>query len=200
VNSSPDSLISLGVVGKRRGLAGELRFKCWNAASTTLDDVTAVTLRSKDGRETRREIEALTWSEPGYGFVRFRGVTDANGAEALLGHEICVSRADLPRLEDGEHYHFDLVGLTAFDESGAELGPVTRVIAYPSVDCLVVEATDGDREVPMVPPYLVSIDVPSRKFVVGEWTDLEVIKRAPEVVEEPDEADDPAVSPEEDPA
>ena len=42
MNSSPDSLISLGVVGKRRGLAGELRFKCWNAASTTLDDVTAV--------------------------------------------------------------------------------------------------------------------------------------------------------------
>lgn len=175
MNTALDTLVALGVVGKRRGLAGEVRVKCWNPASDALEAARAVVLRDAAGGERRMRVLSFSWTEPGHAVMRLEGIASAEAADAVRGHAVLVERATLPALEEGEYYHVDLVGLAAVDASGAELGKVTAVIDYPSVDCLLVEASDGLREVPMVAPYFVRVEMGARRVVVAEWSDLDLV-------------------------
>ncbi len=92
--------------------------------------------------------------------VRFEGVDDRNGAEALRG---CVLTADpLGDASDGELWVHDLVGAEVRDRAGAPLGVVTAVEANPAHDLLVLE---GGALVPIVfvvscEAGVVTVDVP----------------------------------------
>ena len=53
------------------------------------------------------------------------------------------SRADAPKLADGEYYQFELLGLLVEDESGKELGRITEVIETGANDVYVVTDAKG---------------------------------------------------------
>lgn len=160
-------MIALGRIERAVGLRGELRVRLYNPASRTLARDTAVTLRAgAPSTETESRIESVRYTADA-AVVALRGVADRDAAEALRGAEVCVARASLPALEDGEHYHVDLVGLGVVDERGAKIGVVTEVLAYPSVDALVVRAgDDAIAELPIVPDVVLRVDVAERVVVV----------------------------------
>jgi ribosomal 30S subunit maturation factor RimM len=58
--------------------------------------------------------------------------------------------------------------------AGAVLGEVVDVLSYPSIDCLLVRSADGDREVPMVEPWLVDVDLESGRVTVAQVEDIPV--------------------------
>jgi 16S rRNA processing protein RimM len=81
--------------------------------------------------------------------VRFEGVTDRPGAEALRGIELTADVSELP-LDDGEFWPDDLIGLAAEDPGGSPLGSVVDIVYGPQ-DRLVVETPEGNRvEVPFM--------------------------------------------------
>jgi 16S rRNA processing protein RimM len=92
---------------------------------------------------------------------------------------VCVPRAALPTLEEGEYYLVDLVGLSARDPAGEVIGRVHDVIAYPSVECLVMQCGDVWREVPDLPRYVLEVHVREGYVVVDHLDELEPVK-APE--------------------
>lgn len=65
-------------------------------------------------------------------------------------------------LGEDEYREKDLIGLTAFDESGVELGIVSQVLPSPGQDLLVI----GETLVPMVKEFVVSIDLAKRIIVL----------------------------------
>ena len=66
-------------------------------------------LETEDGAR-HLEIESLRAAKDDF-IVRFRGVTDRDGAEALRNVNLYVERDKLPAPDDGEFYHADLIGL-----------------------------------------------------------------------------------------
>ena len=148
--------------------------RLFNPGSPLLLDQPRVLLRraGTDGTEPRRLEHARAMGEDA--IVLLEGVRTREQANALRGFELCVERSALPPVEEGEHYHVDLVGLRVRREDGAPVGEVVEVIAYPSVDCLRVRASDGkgDLEVPMLDQWLVSIDAEAGEVVVGDTDDL----------------------------
>ena len=104
---------------------------------------------------------------------------DRNGAEALRGQALEVSRADFGSLEPGEHLVRDLVGCEVFDGL-RRVGVVRDVVALPSVDCLQVERGDdagaGELLVPMVADAVRAVDVDGRRVDV----DLAFVEPGPE--------------------
>jgi len=81
--------------------------------------------------------------------VRFEGVADRPGAEALRGIELTADASELA-LDDGEFWPDDLIGLSAVDPAGSPLGSVVGIVYGPQ-DRLVVETPDGIRvEVPFM--------------------------------------------------
>lgn len=75
--------------------------------------------------------------------ARLEGLNDRAAAEALRGSLVEVARSALPLLEEGEYYHADLIGLSAFDREGKAIGTVVAVENYGAGDLLDVEQADG---------------------------------------------------------
>jgi len=77
--------------------------------------------------------------------LQIDGVDDRSAAESLRGGLLKVEEEDLAPLPEGQYYHFQLVGLEVFTESGERLGEVKEVL--PTGGNLVLIVHDGLREV-----------------------------------------------------
>jgi 16S rRNA processing protein RimM len=166
-------LVALGVITKPHGVRGQVRVRPHNPATATLGSLDAVTLRAPDGSLRQLGVEAVggTADAP---ILTLTGVHDRDAADALRGSEVCVPRPALPPPGPDEWYVADLIGLKVRDAQGTVLGEVQDVASYPSIDCLRVRSADGVREVPMVEPWLVSVDLAAGEVRVGPWHDLPV--------------------------
>ncbi|OWQ88759.1 ribosome maturation factor RimM [Roseateles aquatilis] len=56
------------------------------------------------------------------------GVSDRNGAEALKGARIFVSRSTFPEPDADEHYWIDLIGMSVVNKDGTVLGEVIDLL------------------------------------------------------------------------
>lgn len=169
---SPDSLVAVGAIIKPHGIRGEVRIHAHNLDSPLWDEAEPLVLRFPDGdREVAVEMLRVV---PGKHLVaRLAGVGTREGAEALRGVEVLVPRARFEALEEDEFYLVDLIGLRA-RRDGVEVGMVEDVFEYPSVACLKVRSDDGVREVPLVEPWVVDVDVDAGFVEVGPWDDVPV--------------------------
>ncbi len=150
--------IPVGLVGTPKGLRGALRLRPHNVAIASLRAGVAVRV-SREGLGTR-SFEVASFVRDGSGWtLNLATVVDRTGAEALVGAEVAVRRGDLPPLGEGEYYHCDVPGCVVYDAAGERVGEVLRVIAYPSVDALLVRTADGEVEVPVTEVHVASLDV-----------------------------------------
>jgi 16S rRNA processing protein RimM len=87
------------------------------------------------------------------------GVTDRNSAGGLKGKDLLVRACDAAPLEDGEFWAHDLVGMSAVDEDGRELGEVTEVICRAAQDLLVLaDGAGAEFRVPFVEEFVMDVD------------------------------------------
>ena len=164
--------VRLGYVAGTHGLRGDVRVKQHNEASELLFDLAEVVLR-RDADLAVYELASVRGAGKGL-LVHFVGVDSIEAADDLRGAELCVARSGLPELEAGEYYHVDLEGLAAYDSSGVQVGVVERVCEYPASRVLRVRGEHGVWEVPMIEPYLLSVDVQGGRIVVDRLEDLDI--------------------------
>lgn len=152
----------VGRVGHAHGVKGEV------SVEVRTDDpdrryAPDVVLGSERGPLTVRTVR----EHKGRLLVRFDGVEDRNGAEALRGILLTVDAATAGETEDGEWWDHDLVGLAAVTTDGTPLGTVTDVVHVPGAPLLAIEGTDG-REllVPFVAAIVPEVDVAGGRLVV----------------------------------
>lgn len=169
---SQGQLVELAAVVRAHGLRGELLVKPFNPESTLLASAERVLLKARDGALQEREVTAVR-PHGALLLVSLRGVDSKDQADALRGQRVCVPRAQLPPLAEGEYYLMDLVGLRAYTREGAELGRVEDVIEYPTVHCLVLTSEDGVREVPNLERYVLELDLQNARVVVDHLDEIE---------------------------
>ncbi len=163
----PARWIPVGVIGRPKGLQGMLWLRPFN------DDIAALrvglTVRVKRDGLGEKTLTIAAIHEAGKGMsVSFVGALNRDAAEALVLAELSVRRGELAPLGEGEFYHCDLPGSAVHDASGAVVGEVVEVIAYPSVDALLVRGPKGDREVPIADGHVESIDAEAGVVVLAE--------------------------------
>jgi 16S rRNA processing protein RimM len=151
--------LSAGRVGRAHGLDGSF-FVTWPRPALL---VLGAALRIGD-REHAIVRRAGTDAKP---IVRLEGIDSREAVEAVRGADLLVARAAAPPLEADEYWPEDLEGCLVAD-GDREVGVVTRLIGYPSVDVLEVERPDGgDLLVPMVRDAIRSVDVAARRIDVS---------------------------------
>ncbi|HEX5655978.1 MAG TPA: ribosome maturation factor RimM [Polyangiales bacterium] len=173
-----EELVELAAVVRGHALAGELVLKVFNPESDLVASLRELMLRSPTGEITRYKVRSSRGAKEG-ALVTLEGVTTRDAADALRGHVVCVERATLPALEDGEYYIVDLPGLAVHDTGGQKIGYVEDVIEYPSVAALVVVVEGIVREVPDLPRYLLEVRVADGYVVVDNLEELEPVPLAP---------------------
>ena len=144
--------VLLGAVIGAHGIKGEVRVKTFTLTPDALGAYGPLT--TDDGR--RLLIGALRAAKPGEAVVRFEGVADRNGAEALKGRQLFVPREALPAPEPDEFYHADLIGLAVEDTSNTALGRVRALHNFGAGDVMEIETPSGATE---FVPFSVVLDV-----------------------------------------
>lgn len=138
-SDNPDRFVSRAVVfgrPERVGLAG-----------ARLPEQVRLTIRSVRGDDD-------------FPIVAFAEVSDRDAAEALRGYVLEVPGDDLPELEEGEYYPFDLIGLEVRDGEGARWGRVIDAVETPAHALLAVvadadgRATSSERSAEILVPFV----------------------------------------------
>jgi 16S rRNA processing protein RimM len=100
--------------------------------------------------------------------VEFAGVLDRDIAEELRGVLLCVDSATVARSEDPDEFgDHELVGLTAVDVAGGQLGEVVRIDHAPAADLLILRRPDGRTAmVPFVKAIVPEVDLAAGRVVL----------------------------------
>lgn len=157
-------VIEIGYVARPHGVRGELRVVTHDPASTTLLDVDAIEIDGAPYRiEHARQVQ-------GAFLVRLAGLGDRNRAEALRGKRVAVDRALIP-LAEGEVFLADLVGCAVVREDGSAYGTIAA-IETGAQDRLVIHDGDVERLLPLVPAFVLDVDLEQGRVVVAPPEDL----------------------------
>jgi 16S rRNA processing protein RimM len=131
--------LEVGRIGRAHGLRGDV----------VITPVTNVSERFAKGStlwvDDRELVIAASRPNQHRFVVRFAGVDDREGADALRGK--LVEAEALPEPPDGGLWVHELIGSEVRDRTGVSVGHVVSVEANPAHDLLVL---DGGALVPMV--------------------------------------------------
>ena len=131
--------ICVAKIGAAHGVHGAVRL--W----TFTEDPFAVKrygpLSTKDG--TRRFEIATARGAKGHLVATLKGVTTRDEAERLNGLELYVAREKLPKADEGEYYHADLIGLAAVTEAGEPIGRLIAIHNFGAGDIIEIAPTQG---------------------------------------------------------
>jgi 16S rRNA processing protein RimM len=125
----PDDLVQVGHILDAWGVKGWFKVQAYSNQADALFAAKRWFLKGTGPKPGQRVLKVLSMREHGEGLVaNADGVVDRNGAEALRGFEVWISRADFPRAGDGEYYWVDLIGLDVVNREGQALGRVIGLI------------------------------------------------------------------------
>jgi 16S rRNA processing protein RimM len=166
--------VALAAVAGTHGLRGGLRVKPHNPDSELLFELPELALRL-NGQLQLHEVAELRAGGKGL-LLQLKEIRTIEQAETLRGAELCIPRALLPALAEGEYYYTDLEGLAVLTPSGESVGVAEGVREYPASHVLRVRAATGYWEVPLREPYLVAVEVAQGRIVVDQLEDLDLEK------------------------
>lgn len=153
-----DRPVTLAAIIGAHGIGGEVRLKLF---AETVESLARHKVVEVGGRELTLQSVKAGGGTP---IARFAEISDRNGAEALRGQLLTVSRSALPALEEGEYYHADLIGLSCESAEGEPLGTVVGVENFGAGDIVEIERPDGKRA--MVPFRPGIADLAEGKIVI----------------------------------
>ncbi len=182
--------LELGFVSRAHGLRGEVAIRAFDPGSETLDSVDRILVRTRSGEERVMVLEAVR-PTPKEDIVALEGVDSRTAAEALVGATVFVFREDLEPPAEGEFFQGDLVGLTAVDESGAELGCVEELWATGEVPNLVIRAKGRpELVVPFADEFVPAVDIAAGRIVIRPPEYVEVGRPGPGAAKEGEDPGD----------
>ncbi len=100
--------------------------------------------------------------------LRFEGVTDRSGAEALR-NTLLIAEIDPEELPEGEDEYYDhqLIDLDVVTKDGVEVGRITEISHLPSQDLFIVERPDGTEVlIPFVGEIVTEIDLEEQRALI----------------------------------
>ena len=162
--------IPVGRVLSTRGVQGEIRFRYYNESESNLCSYAAF-FADCDGQKVELRPDRVQ-AQRGYFLIRFGELETPGSVSFLVGKELFVREEDLPKLNEGEYYEYQLIGLKVMNEHDDFVGHVMEVIHTKANDVLVIQ---GEREmlIPMQEEFVLGIDVDSASIRIAEGAFIE---------------------------
>jgi 16S rRNA processing protein RimM len=156
--------VHLGHVSGVFGVRGELRLFLHNPQTALFSEPAPVFLLLPDGSWQRRTL--VIRSGAGKRILgKLEGVHSPEAAEAYIGAELLIDRAELPRLPEGEHYLAQLIGTPVVNASGEALGTLSDIVTG-EVDMWVIDGPEGEeRFLPALKALILAVE-PGVKITV----------------------------------
>ena len=157
----------VGVIASTHGLQGEVNVFPTTEDPNRFKKLKKVTLHTQRGEEIELDVQSARFFKK-FVIVKFKQYNNINDVEKFRGCELTIDRKDAIKLEPGEFYCADLMGLSVVDEDDKLLGTVTDIIQTGAND--VYEMTkDGSEEkiyIPAIKDCVKKIDLENKKITI----------------------------------
>ena len=161
-----DDLLAIGRIAGVHGIKGSLKIFSYAETLAGVQEDESILIRHPSGD---KRIYRINWIRPHKkGFLlNFREVTDRDHAEELVGSELLINKHDLPVLEDGDYYWFDLIGMSVYDDENRFIGRLESIIETGSNDVYVVKDENGTETlIPALVSVVLDVDVKNQTMRV----------------------------------
>ncbi|MEM0962519.1 MAG: ribosome maturation factor RimM [Bacteroidota bacterium] len=173
--ADPDRLLLMGRVGKTHGVRGEVKVMPETDDPERFGELGQVYLGESAEAARRVDIEGVRFQYPKGRVVpllALAGIDTLDAAEELRGQRLFADPDDLPKLEAGEAYLHDLIGLAVYlvDEQGNEADEPVGTVRdlYDGAQLLFGIDRPGLGEVllPDVDEFVIRLDMEAKRLYV----------------------------------
>ncbi len=99
--------------------------------------------------------------------LTLRGVSDRDQAEGLRGMQVRVIFQEAAPLGEHEYYHWQILELPVYLESGERLGKVVQILETGANDVYVVQQEDGaELLLPAIASVILDVDLDGKRMTV----------------------------------
>ena len=117
------------------------------------------------GKQRQLTIVRLR-SQPRGLIAEFEEIKSIDEAQELTGKDLLVDKDRLPRLPEGEYYHFQLIGLSVMTKEGEPLGILSAIFQTGGNDVYVVSTEDKELLIPAIEDVVCEVDLTGGKLIV----------------------------------
>lgn len=159
-------LVLMGKVLGAFGLRGEIRVFYYGQEPELLSRAGQIWLGAEPGVARPYTVEQVR-GHKGRMLLKTEQVVERNGASALAGKWLYVSREALPELARDEFYWFELKGALVQDTSGRELGRVIGISNNGAQDLMEIKGGHAmSALIPLIKPILQNLDIEQGLVIV----------------------------------
>ncbi|MEE4262691.1 MAG: ribosome maturation factor RimM [Desulfobacteraceae bacterium] len=157
--------VLIGKIVGVHGLKGTNKFKSYAESLSVFYPGQSILIRDNQNRETSVELNWIK-SHTGTPLISFKGVTDFDRAEALIGAEIFIPETELPELDEDTYYWFELIGIEVYNTEEDYLGRITSIFPTGSNDVYVVKNKTKEVLIPALESVVIDIDLELKRMRV----------------------------------
>ena len=166
---SKDRKVLIGKLGKPHGIKGYIYFHYYGKEISLLTNYD----NFLDSDANTFKLEKM-FEKSNRLIIKFEESNDRNFAESLRDKEIFVSEDDLPSLEEGEYYLFELEGLKVLNLENRILGIVKGTMGTESNEVLILESCadsidNKERLIPYIKPQVVKEISLVDNYLLVDW-------------------------------
>ncbi len=155
--------IECGKIINTHGCAGAIKAESWCNNERDLALLKKVFMINQGEYTEYKVLKASAFKQ----FVIFvlDGISDMDAAMLLKNKTIYALRKDF-KLKSGEFFLADMIGLSVIDADNQQIyGTLKEIINRGASDIYVVNTKEGERMIPAVKEFIVSIDIEKGVFV-----------------------------------
>ena len=157
--------VLIGKIVGVHGLKGTNKFKSYAESLSVFYPGQSILIRDNRNRETSVELDWIK-SHTGTPLISFKGVTDRDRAEALIGAELFIPETELPELDEDSYYWFELIGIEVYNTEEEYLGRITSIFPTGSNDVYVVKNKTNEVLIPALESVVIDIDLELKRMRV----------------------------------
>lgn len=157
----------VGVIASTHGLQGEVNVFPTTEDPNRFKKLKKVTLHTQRGEEIELDVQSARFFKK-FVIVKFKQYNNINDVEKFRGCELTIDRKDAIKLEPGEYYCADLMGLSIVDEDDNLLGVVSDIIQTGANDVYEMTRDGSDEKVyiPAIKDCIKNIDIENKKITI----------------------------------
>lgn len=159
-------LITIAKAVKPFGVKGEIKIELMTDFPERFKALRRVYLVSPAAKETACEVKSVRKDAGGSLYLLLSGYDSPEKAKELNGWFIKVPQEEAVPLPEGSYYHFELIGMEVFSESGEKLGKIVDVFETCSNDVYVMRQGRKETYIPATKEIIKQVDRKQKRMVI----------------------------------
>jgi 16S rRNA processing protein RimM len=157
--------VLIGKIVGAHGTQGANKIQSYADSLAAFKSGRRVLIRNPRGQE---KWHTINWVKPHQraALLSLQGVNSRTQAEAMIDDELYIRKSDLPELDDGAFYWFDLIGMDVYTTDERYLGRLESILPTGSNDVYTVRNGKIEVLIPALESVVREVDLGNNRMRV----------------------------------